>query len=145
VSSVTIQHCFTHCGFIPLIDLPIPPIFSIENDVMQCVENGKLFIKIDDGMQCFNDNKNYDNILDEIAEKSLQNEESDDDDNVQPVKITTKEAEKCIDQLRLYFMQIENRNVPTTSLDVCADFINKQSLNKLQQRRMDDFLQPNKI
>jgi hypothetical protein len=42
-------------------------------------------------------------------------------------------------------MQIENRNVPTTSVDVCADFINKQSLNKLQQRRMNDFLQPNKI
>jgi len=37
---------------------------------------------------------------------SLQNEESDDDDDdVQPVKITTREAEKCIDQLRLYFMQ----------------------------------------
>jgi len=42
-------------------------------------------------------------------------------------------------------MQIENGNIPTTSLDVCADFINKQSFNKLQQRTMDDFLQPNKI
>jgi hypothetical protein len=31
VSSVTIQHFFSHCGFIPLIDLPIPPIFSIKN------------------------------------------------------------------------------------------------------------------
>jgi hypothetical protein len=39
VSSVMIQHCFALCGFIPLIDLPIPPIFFIENDVGQCVEN----------------------------------------------------------------------------------------------------------
>lgn len=146
VSSVTIQHCFAHCGFRPLIDLPIPSIVSIENDVAQCVGNGELFIKIDDGVQCFNENKNYDNILDEIAERSLQNEKSDDDDDdVQPIKITTREAEKCIDQLRLYFMQNENGNAPTTSLDVCADFINKQSFNKLNQRTMDDFLQPNKI
>jgi hypothetical protein len=42
-------------------------------------------------------------------------------------------------------MQNENGNVSTTLLDVCADFINNQSLNKLQQRKMDDFLQPNKI
>jgi len=142
VSSVTIQHCFAHCGFRPLIDLPIPPIVSIENDV----GNGELFIKIDDGVQCFNENENYDHILDEIAERSLQNEESDDDGyDVQPVKITTREAEKCIDQLRLYFMQNENGNAPTTSLDVCADFIKKQSFDKLNQRTMDDFLQPNKI
>jgi len=57
VSSVTIQHCFTYCGF-----RPIPPIVSIENDVAQCVGNGELFIKI---TQCFNENENYDNILDE--------------------------------------------------------------------------------
>ncbi|XP_008184737.1 tigger transposable element-derived protein 6-like [Acyrthosiphon pisum] len=79
--SVTIQHCFAHCGFRPLIDLPIPPIVSIENDVVQCVGNGELFIKIDDGVQCFNENENDDNILDEIAERSLQNEESNDDDD----------------------------------------------------------------
>ncbi|CAI6353251.1 unnamed protein product [Macrosiphum euphorbiae] len=92
------SHCFAHCGFRPLIDLPIPPIVSIENDVAQCVENGELFIKIDDGVQCFNENENYDNILDEIAERSLQNEESDDDDyEVQPFKITTREAEKTMD------------------------------------------------
>ncbi|VVC45663.1 Homeobox domain-like,HTH CenpB-type DNA-binding domain [Cinara cedri] len=142
VSSVTIQHCFAHCGFRTLIDLPIPSFVSIENNVAQCVGNGELFLKIDDGVQCFNENENYDNILDEIAERSLQNEESDENDDVQPVKIT-REAEKCIDQLRLYFMQNGNENVPTTSLDVYADFINKQSLDKLQQRRMDDFLQPN--
>lgn len=146
VSSVTIQHCFAHCGFRPLIDLPIHPIISIENYVAQCVGNGELFIKIDDGVQYFNENENYDNILDEIAERSLQNEESDDDDDdVQPVKITKRGAEKCIDQLRLYFMQNENGNASTTSLDVCADFIKKQSFDKLNQRTMDDFLQPNKI
>jgi len=120
VSSVTIQHCFAHCGFRPLIDLPIPSIASIENDVAQCVGNGELFIKNYDSEQCFNENENDDNILDEISERSLQNEESDD---VQPVKITTREAEKCIDQLRLYFMQNENGNAPTILLDVCADFI----------------------
>ncbi|KAL4121508.1 hypothetical protein QTP88_014006 [Uroleucon formosanum] len=74
VSSVTIQHCFAHCGFRPLIDLPIHPIISIENYVAQCVGNGELFIKIDDGVQYFNENENYDNILVEIAERSLQNE-----------------------------------------------------------------------
>ncbi|KAL4103849.1 hypothetical protein QTP88_019184 [Uroleucon formosanum] len=115
-------------------------------DTTQCVGNGELFIKIDDGVQYFNENENYDNILVEIAERSLQNEESDDDDDdVQPVKITKREAEKCIDQLRLYFMQDENGNAPTTSLDVCADFIKRQSFDKLNQRTMDDFLQPNKI
>ncbi|KAL4135374.1 hypothetical protein QTP88_006988 [Uroleucon formosanum] len=146
VSFVTIQHCFAHCGFRPLINLPIHPIISIENNVAQCVGNGELFIKIDDGVQCFNDNENYENILDEIAVRSLQNEESDDDDDdVQPVKITTREAEKCIDQLRLYFTQNENGNAPTTSLDVRADFIKKQSFDKLNQRTMDDFLQPKKI
>ncbi|VVC26791.1 Hypothetical protein CINCED_3A007618, partial [Cinara cedri] len=98
-----------------------------------------------DGVQCFNANENYDNILDEIAESSLQNAEGDENDDVQPVKITTRESEKCIDQLSLYFMRNRNKNVPTTSLDVCAEFINKQSLDKLQQRRMDDFLLPNKI
>ncbi|VVC42750.1 Hypothetical protein CINCED_3A008787, partial [Cinara cedri] len=56
--------------------------------------NGELFLKIDDDVQCFNENENYDNILDEIAERSLQNEESDENDDVQPVKITTREAEK---------------------------------------------------
>ncbi|KAL4132268.1 hypothetical protein QTP88_009457 [Uroleucon formosanum] len=60
---VTIQHCFAHCGFRPLIDLPIHPIISIENYVAQCVGNGELFIKIDDGVQYFNENENYDNIL----------------------------------------------------------------------------------
>ncbi|KAL4148353.1 hypothetical protein QTP88_002617 [Uroleucon formosanum] len=141
VSSVTIQHCFAHCGFRPLIDLPIHPIVSIENYVAQCVGNEELFIKIDDGVQCFNENENDDNMLDEIAERSLQNEESDDDDDdVQPVKITTRRAEKCIDQLRLYFMQNENGNAPTTSLDACTDFIKKQSFNKLNQRTMNNFL-----
>ncbi|KAL4090335.1 hypothetical protein QTP88_025194 [Uroleucon formosanum] len=116
VSSVTIQHCFTHCGFRPLIDLPIHPIISIESYVAQCVGNGELFIKIDDGVQYFNENENYDNIIVEIAERSLQNEESDnDDDDVEPVKITKRGAEKCIDQLRLYFMQNENGNASTTS------------------------------
>ncbi|VVC29245.1 DDE superfamily endonuclease domain [Cinara cedri] len=140
LSSVTIQHCIAHCGFRPLIDLPILPFASIENDVAQCVGNGELFLKIDDGVRCFNENENYDNILEEIAERSLKNEESDDDDYVQPVKITTRETEKCIDQMRLYFMQNGNENVSTTSLDVCADFVHKQSFNELQQRRLDDFL-----
>jgi hypothetical protein len=54
------------------------------------------FIKIDDGVQCFNHNKNYDNILYEIAGKCLQNEESDDDDSVQPVKIQQKKQKSSL-------------------------------------------------
>jgi len=89
-----------------LIYLFLLLFLGIENDVSQCAGNGELFIKIYDGVQCFNENENYDNILDEIVERSPQNEESDDDDDdVQPVKITTREAEECNDQLRLYFIQ----------------------------------------
>jgi len=109
---------------------------------VQCVKNGELFLNIDDCVQCFNKNENFDKILDEIVERILQNEESDNyDDDVQPVKISTREVAKCIDQLRLYYKQNGNESAPTTSLDVCADFVN--SLNKLKQRRTDDFLKPN--
>lgn len=89
----------------------------------------ELFLNIDDCVRCSNVNEYYDNILDEISERSLQNEESDDDD-VQPVKITTREAHKCIDQPELYFKHNGNKSVPTTMLDVCADFVDEQSLDK---------------
>lgn len=42
---------------------PVPPI---ENDVVQCVINGQVFLKIDDCVRCSNENEDYDNILDEI-------------------------------------------------------------------------------
>jgi hypothetical protein len=70
-------------------------------------------------MYCFKENENYDIIL--------QNKESHDNDNIQTIKIT-REAEKYIDQLKLYFIQNENKSAQT-SLDVCTDFVNKQSFN----------------
>lgn len=130
--------------FRPLINLPILLFVSIENNVTQCVGNGKLFLKIDNGVQCFNENENYTNFLDEIAKRSLYNEESDEDNNVQPVKIT-KEAEKCINQsTRLYFMQNDNENVPITSLNINADFINKQGLNNSSKEEWTIFCSPTK-
>jgi len=132
-----------------LIDLSIPLFVSIENDIAQlCIKNGELYLTIiDDSVPCFNENVNYYSVLYETAEWSLQNEENydEDDDDVQPVKITIRKAEKCINQLRLYFTQNWNENVPSTSLDVCADCIIKQSLNKLQQKRRNDFMQPIKV
>jgi hypothetical protein len=98
VLSITIHNYFAHCGFRPLIDLPIPLFVFIVKNIAQFVGNGELFLKIDDGMQCFNENENHDNILNEIAERSRQNKESDDNDDVQLVKIITREAEKCIDR-----------------------------------------------
>jgi len=89
-----VQHCFTSFDFKPLIDLPIT---LIENNVEQYVINGKLFLNIYDNVHYFNKNENYDSLLDEIVERSLQNKDDDYDNNyVQPAKITMRIAVKCI-------------------------------------------------
>lgn len=75
---------------------------SIEYDIVQCAGNEELFLIIDDCVQCYNENEYYDNILDEIAERILQNEESDSDDK--SVKITN-DAEKCIRKAETIFRE----------------------------------------
>jgi len=45
-------------------------------------------------LQCFNENENYDNILDEIAERSLKNEENDEIDDVLPLHNYNKRNKK---------------------------------------------------
>lgn len=43
------------------------------------------------------------------------------------------------------FVSKIKKKCPTTLLDVCENFANKQNINKLKQRIMDDFLKPDRI
>jgi hypothetical protein len=53
--------------------------------------------------------------------------------------VTTLDARKFIDRLRLYFMQEGNEGSPLSALDVCADFVHSQSLKRTHQGTMDKF------
>jgi hypothetical protein len=54
--------------------------------------------------------------------------------------MTTQDARKCIDQLRQYFMQEGNEGSPLSALDVCADFVHSQSIERTWQGTLDKFL-----
>mgnify|MGYP000972599658 CR=1 FL=1 len=58
------------------------------------------------------------------------------------MQVSTKEAKKCIDNLRLFFMQQGNEDGPIDALNLYSDFVHKQSMRNFQQKRLDSFLLP---
>jgi len=80
---------------------------------------------MDDNLQCFDTNENFeDNIVEFIKGKHQQLDEGNDDDSI--VLVTNKEAKKYINELNQYFIQVGNDGSPTSALSICADLLEAQ-------------------
>ena len=148
MSSETIQNCFSHCGFKHLVlEMDVDMLIESENDdrnvELQQVENYEEFLSIDNELQCYDENEDYDAaIVARIAAKHMtasEDQESDDDAPNVLVQVTTQDARKCIETLRRYFMQEGNEGSPIAALDVCGDFVQVQSVNRMRQITLDKF------
>jgi len=73
-----------------------------------------------------------DEIIEQVLKKNRPNEEESDDDEAPTMQVSTKEAKKCMENLRLFFMQQGNEESPIEALNLCSDFIHKQSMRNLQ-------------
>ena len=79
-------------------------------------------------MDSYDSNENFE---DDIAETILcrqQDEvegEDSDGDEIAPEhsRVTSQDARRFVEGLRLFFMQEGNEGSPMSSLDVCADFV----------------------
>ncbi len=146
VTTRTIQNCFARCG----LHLPagIENVQAEEDEevtIIQGVKNFEEFLSVDDELPCCDINENCeDEIIEQVLKKNRPNEEeSDDDDEVPTMRVSTTEAKRCMENVRLFFMQQGNEESPIEALNLCSDFLHKQSMRNLQQRRLDSYLLPN--
>jgi hypothetical protein len=148
ISSETIQNCFSRCGFKHLVlEVDVDMLIKSENGEgnveLQQVKNYEEFLSIDNELQCYDENEDYDaEIVARITAKrttSSEDQESDDDTPNELVQVTTQDARKCIETLRCYFMQEGNEGSPITALDVFSDFVQVQSVNRTRQITLDKF------
>lgn len=139
VTSQTIINCFGRCGFKSQdFDNVLSPAQQIPEELTR-VSNFEEYANIDVQVPCCSEEDNLDDEIIEQVSSNTKTAEIHDDDDPAPVRVTTKEAKKCIDSLRLYFMQLPNNDAPARQLDECADFIHQHSINTLKQSSIDDY------
>lgn len=148
ISSKTVQNCFAHCGFKSEQEVLDVTILEDENTVLelQSVKSYEDFVSIDSDLQCYDNAECEDAIVEEIASNQVNSQndiEINEDETAEPIRVTNQEARKCIDDLRLYFMQEGNECSPTSALDTCADFVHSQSRKAIRQKTIDGFFTKN--
>ncbi|KFM74273.1 Tigger transposable element-derived protein 4, partial [Stegodyphus mimosarum] len=119
---VTIQNWFSHCGFKNLVlEMDVDILIESENDdghvELQQVQNCEEFLSIDNELQCYDENEDYDAVIvarvTEQYTAASENQESDYDDAANRlVQVATQDARKCVETLRRYFMQEGNAGSP---------------------------------
>lgn len=119
-SADIIQNYFAVCGFTPL---DIPEILSDEENEI----NYQGFSTIDNNLPCYDENQDCKDAIVKVIK--LKDEKRDEDDNDDP-PVTNQEAKKCIAGLQRYFMQKGNEGSPTSALNTCADFVERQICKK---------------
>lgn len=145
VTSSTIQNCFAHSGF----KTDSSPVGSLaanetENDPgLQRIRNAEQFLSMDDNLECHDDIEDFEDVvLEEIAAKKLclNDSESDDDgDDSEAPHVTTKEAIKCLDRLRIFFMQDGHEEAPNEKLNACFDFVSMLNVKEMKQKSITDY------
>lgn len=150
--STTIVKCFARGGF------KRPASESVYEDSHDKIsENSELvasltvsnyedFLNIDEDTVCYDVENAWieDEIIENIQSKrqrvESEDEEEDDDDPQDVRLVTLREARTYVDGLRQFFMQKGDENSPFASLDICADYVEKQSLINFKQSSLDSFI-----
>ncbi|CAG0893887.1 unnamed protein product [Darwinula stevensoni] len=91
-----------------VLEMDVDMLVESENDdgnvELQLVENYEEFLSVDNELQCYDENEDYDAaIVARIAAKHMtasEDQESDDDAPNELVQVTTQDARKCIETLR---------------------------------------------
>ncbi|KDR19627.1 hypothetical protein L798_06146 [Zootermopsis nevadensis] len=109
---------------------------------VQHVRNYEEFACIDDSLQCYNENEDYeDSIVEEIAAKHQKTSEDQESDYTPELeRVSNQDARKFVAGLRRYFMQEGNEGSPISALGTCSDFLQLQSNKRIRQGTLDKFL-----
>ena len=99
-------------------------------------------LQADNDLPCYNESEDFDDeIIEEVLKRHKPDDEDEcDNDEIPPIRVSTKEAKKCIDQLRLFCMQSGNQESPAAALDLCPDFVQTMSVKNLHQKTLDNFV-----
>ena len=65
------------------------------------------------------------------------NEDESDDEELPVVRVSAQEARRCLEKVRLYFMQEGNEDAPAAALDLCTDFVQRKALQTLRQTKLN--------
>jgi hypothetical protein len=100
LSSKTFQNCFAPCGF-KHSSLEMPNMANIENEAileLQRIRNYEQFVCMDNSLQCYNENKHYeDAILVQIAAKyqeTAEDKESDETDTPELEQVSSNQYDR---------------------------------------------------
>ncbi|VVC31430.1 Hypothetical protein CINCED_3A011756 [Cinara cedri] len=103
---------------------------SKEYDIVRVLNNVE-FEHLDSNVQCYDQNENVDDaIIQSIQDKHDLDEDTDEEPDP-PIRL--QEAKKCLEILRLFFLQQENKGSPINTLDACSDYIRQQSIIRKKQ------------
>ncbi|XP_035218678.1 uncharacterized protein LOC118191924 [Stegodyphus dumicola] len=128
--------------------MDVDMLIESENDdlhvELQQVQNCEKFLSIDNEIQCYDENEDYEAaIVARVAAKhtiASEDQKCDDDDAANKlVQVTTQDARKCIENLRRYFMQEGNKGSPIAALNVCGDCVHVQSVKRTRQITLEKF------
>ncbi|CAG8852302.1 21307_t:CDS:2, partial [Gigaspora margarita] len=142
VSSETIKNCFQYTGILPLVqDNDKEPTANNDNDIMEeLYRNIKLF--------------NFQNIIDfekyiDYLEKKIEPQQvksNKENDSVEMLQITHKEALDAIHQIELYLMQQDLNYVVQTKHDVALsklyELVRKLQNASFKQLSIETFFEP---
>ena len=119
---------------------------SDEEQTLPEVANGDCYLRVDDDLQCYNEDDTLEeDIVEAVSSKrpcledGSEQEDSDCDDDV-AAKITHAAARRSIQVLQQYFIEQGFNEAHYTALDVCADGVLKNAASKTKQTTLDSFV-----
>jgi hypothetical protein len=112
--------------------------------VFSWASNCKEFSCINNSLQCYNENEDWEEaIVEQIAakhQKISEYQETNKDDTTKRERVTNQDAMEFIAGLQLYFMQEGSEGSPVSALETCPDFVHFQSIKRTRQSTHDQFL-----
>ena len=153
VKAQTIANCFRKGGFRVVAASEegaesgeAASLEAEEEPVLPEVVNGESYLRIDEDIQCFNDEDVLeDDIVEAVSSKRLRqsedgSEDEDSDPDEEVAKTTHAAARRSVQLLQRYFVEQGVSDEYHAAIDMCADEVFRRANAKMKQTSLDSFM-----